>query len=258
MKYSFFILFAFLGFLSCDSSSPVNELAPPQITSMPLQIGNTWNYSVTKTSSLTNETEIDSAIFTVVSDTVVHGIHWFLIKSDNQIHDRLVGGYYSNQEDGIHHTVSLSEIPQKTTFSSIPLSKKISKNLIVNQLSSTANDNSTGSTNALLFLHNPDIEITERLIKNDFFIGSINYLGVSNNSLLNIDTNGYTREYYQIFDRGRKYGVEPAKLNYEISNKIGFVVFENAYFSFSTSEENDQRLSLAQRYRYELIEYSIN
>jgi hypothetical protein len=96
MKYSFFLLFAFLGFLSCDTSSPVNELAPPQITSMPLQIGNTWNYSVTKTSSLTNETEIDSAIFTVVSDTVVHGIHWFLMKSDNQIHDRLVGGYYSN------------------------------------------------------------------------------------------------------------------------------------------------------------------
>lgn len=124
---------------------------------------------------------------------------------------------------------------------------------MINQLS----NNSTGATNEFLFLHNPDTEITERLLKNDYFIGSVNYIGVKAESLLNIETKAYTREYYQFFDGNRKYGVEPAQLNYEISNQIGFVVFESAYYSFSTSEENDERLSLSHLYRYELIEYSV-
>ncbi len=247
MKYSLIVLLL-LGLLnfSCSNSTSSDET---EKISLPLKVGNSWTYDVTNTSYSVDPPEVTmevEAIFRVQSDTIINENRWFFITSDKNNLNELMAGYYSNQEDGIHYKRSLeSTSVEKKSTNLLPLYN--------NDFFSKTNQNETGE---YPFLHHPDTEISDRLIKNETIIASVTYKGESEDENFKVTTQNYIWNYYQQTVGSRTYTFVPFDQYYSVSNEVGFIIFERAYSSMRGTTEEDPRLRLLSIVTFELSEFN--
>ncbi len=248
MKNSIIVLlFSGVLFHSCTTSSS-DEL---EKISLPLKVGNSWTYDVFITDFQENPITVrqeKGVTFTVLSDTVVDGVQWYYIESDVHEMNFCKAGYYSNQEDGIYF-MRWFDVNQSKTYTGVTP-------LTLSELSS--NTVSNVQENGYPFLHHPDTEIPDRLIKNESVIASVSYTGESINEQPETRTENYIWNYYQQSVGIRAYAINPFDLNFSVSNEVGFTVYEGAYISSLGSTEDDPRLQLLSLYRYELTEFNEN
>lgn len=250
MKNSIIVLL-FLGTvsLSCSNSTSSDET---EKISLPLKLGNSWTYNVEITNyqnGPTTTTQDTDIVFTVLSDTLVDGILWFYVESGVQKFDTHKAGYYSNQEDGIYFSRS---------FKSSELEKPSGEVFTIGNILFKSKLKSNDESKEFPLFHNPDIEVPERLIKNDFAIASVTYTGESLNEDFSVISQDYIWNYYQQSVGTRVYAINPFDLHYSISNDVGFIIFESAYVSAKGSTEDDPRLQLLVLYRFELTEFNEN
>lgn len=248
MKNTLIVLLV-LGTLSfsCSNSTSSDEL---ERISLPLEIGNSWTYNVVITNHqenpITTRQETDIT-FTAQSDTLINEVRWFYIESGIKSYDVCKAGYYSNQDDGIYFVRSFKSSGQE----------KISNEVftIGNALSNTELA-TNGEIKKSPFLHNPDNEAPDRLIKTDNVIASVTYKGESINDDFNTISQDYVWNHYQTSIGTRVFPINPFDLNYSVSSEEGFTIFEHAYASTKGSTEDDPRLQLLIKYRFELTEFS--
>lgn len=244
------IVLLILGSLSfsCSNSTSSNE---EEKINLPLKVGNSWTYKVSYISHSSDSPEIvkeQEEVFTVMSDTVIDGNKWFFVSSNNESLNRLMGGYYSNQEDGIHYKYSFDgSLLEKTVTNLVPFPGDYFP------LKSSVNQ-----SKEYPFIHNPDTEIPERLIVSEDIIGSVTYENESFDEEFGTITQNYTWNYYQQTVNDRTYTIVPFDQHYAVSNDIGFTIFERAYASKRGSSEEDPRLRLLTIIRFELKEFNLN
>ncbi len=235
--------------LSCSNGTSSNE---EETISLPLKVGNSWTYNVTITNYQENpisSRQESNITFTALSDTVIDGVHWFYIESGSNSFDTHKAGYYSNQEDGIYFARS---------FNNASPQKKSSVNFALGMEIFSIDNANLNEEKRLPFLHNPDTKIPERLIKTENVIGSVTYEGESKNLEFDSLTQDYIWNYFQQSVGSRIFAINPFDLNFSVSNNLGFVTYESAYVSSKGSTENDPRLQLLIKYRFELTEFNGN
>ncbi len=235
--------------LSCSNSTSSNE---EETISLPLKVGNSWTYNITITNNQENpisSRQESNITFTALSDTIIDGVQWFYIESGNSSFDTHKAGYYSNQEDGIYFSRSFKNpSPEKKSSVSFALGMDIF----------SIDNANLNEEKRLPFLHNPDAKIPERLIKTENVIGSVTYEGESKNQDFNSLTQDYIWNYYQQSIGSRTFAINPFDLNFSVSNDLGFVTYESAYVSTKGSTDDDPRLQLLLKYRFELTEFNGN
>tara|TARA_R110000868_G_scaffold304437_7_gene565047 strand:- start:18747 stop:19499 length:753 start_codon:yes stop_codon:yes gene_type:complete len=250
MKNSIIVLL-FLGtvILSCSNSTSSDET---EKISLPLKIGNSWTYNVEVSNYRNNpitKTQETDVIFTVLSDTVVDGIQWFYIESDIQKFNFCLAGYYSNQQDGIYFIRSFESTVQEKKSSEV---FTIGNALFDTELATNH------EVKVSPFLHNPDNEVPDRLIKNEYTIASVTYKGESINENFNVISQDYVWNYYQQSVGTKTYSINPFDLNFSVSNNLGFLTYESAYVSRLGSTEDDPRLQLLFLYQFKLTDFNEN
>ena len=242
------ILFGAINF-SCSNNISSNET---ERISLPLKIGNSWTYNLERTtyrdSTIIKVQEGDVEV-TVKCDTVVDGVQWFFIDSDNGSYNSARAGYYSNQDDGIYFT---------STFESVESENTKGKDFVNGNVLLNTESVSNNELNKHLFLHNPDSEIPDRLIKNNQDISSISYKGETESEDFNTSSQNYIWNYYQLKSSTRTYTINPFDVHFSVSNDFGLIIFEIAYVSTGTRTENDPRLKLTTLLRFELKEFNEN
>lgn len=219
------IIIALLSFLYCSTSTDTSDKI-----ALPLKVGNSWTYNYISTNLRSNTvTKEGQAIFTITKDTLVNGIHWFLIEGPTRTFSELLGGYYSNQGDGIHRA-----------------------NYYYDSLSDTLKTQP--------FLHHPDEKIPNRFIKNSTSTNSISYLGEKIDSDSGLTTQEYTRTHFQQVVGEKNYTFLPYDFSYSFSNEVGFQKFENGYTTIDRNFESDEGLILKMTFltQFELLEFNEN
>ncbi|MFV1885399.1 MAG: hypothetical protein ACMZ7B_12995 [Balneola sp.] len=249
MKYLLIVTLILGSFIfSCSNSTSSNEV---EKISLPLKVGNSWTYQITYINYSTNSPEIVKEldeVFTVISDTLIDGDKWFFISSSNESLNRLMGGYYSNQEDGIHYKYSFDgSLLEKTVTDLVPFPGDY-----------FPLKSSVSQSKEYPFIHNPDTEIPERLIVSEDIIGSVTYENESFDEEFETITQNYTWNYYQQTINDRIYTIAPFDQHYAVSNEIGFTIFERAFASKLGSSEEDPRLRLLTIIRFKLKEFNLN
>lgn len=240
MKYALpfiLILITFLSGISCkENISPETS----ELLELPLEVGNSWTYNVTSINFRSGDTTRTEVTFTVAKDTIVNGIRWAFLESESRFHQNLMGGYYSNQEDGIFYIQRFqSQTNEETELDNLKAYLPESERLSFTEYPKMKENNESFFP---VFLHHPDPNIPSRILESDYFIASVTYLGKTDNKDLNAPSYNFKRTYYQIQTGSRVYSLNPFDLNYSINNSFGFIKFENMYYSAIGSTEEDPRL----------------
>ena len=242
------IVLLLLGLLSFSCSNSTSSDETERI-SLPLKVGNSWTYDVEVTQYSTEPTTVEQftdITFTALSDTLIDEVQWFYLESGINKYDALKAGYYSNQEDGIYYRKSLpGSVSEKKNLNEFPISME----------SFTSESVDAGEMRRYPFIHNPDNDIPERLIRTKSVIGAVTYAGESENDDFNVITQDYFWNYYQQSVGNRTYTINPFDLNFSVSNDLGFTTYEAAYVSASRSTEEDPRLQLLLLYSFKLTEF---
>ncbi len=227
MKKSLILLLS-IGFLSgCNLNSSDTFLENDNIASIPLAVGNEWTFTKSEDIlSKNNQPILSESKLSVLSDTVIDGITWYFLKSDDFHLDNLLGGYYHNQANGIYFS------------------------------NPTKEDTTSLVDNSFLRLHNPDKQIGPRTIETQNSIGSVEFHDIDFDQESNLSKLNYSFSYYQLIIDEKVYSLKPEKFELDISQKNGFEYVETgAYSQFGTTGD-DPRLSLVIRISYSLIEFS--
>lgn len=253
------VLLLLIGFamLSCEDSTSIKD-DESLIVSLPLKVGNSWTYNFTYTYAESGETsEPEEITFEISSDTTVDGTQWFFLESGTHRYDQFMGGYYSNQENGVYYRSGFEDSENEKITEEISAAISRNEPFLLPKTLGPELDSDGNKKNEYLFLHHPDEFVPERLIKSDSFIGTVTYEGINSNHSLEVQVKNYTREFYQVSSGSRVYGLEPVDMNFSISNELGFTVFESFYYFTGSEDEADPRLKLYSVNRFELISYSI-
>ena len=256
MKYSIFLsLFLLILFTACEDCSSALTSETETVISLPLETGKEFTYrfiydDVINQISDTSDTEI---IFTVNSDTLVEGITWYNLESTDNLGNTIIGGYYSNQNDGIHYQKTFEEIEafekvhvpgEATSLGVMLVTEYFNK-------SSSSNDEYFNSP----FYPNPPSdpsEPTDYVIYTPSLVGSTFYKGQTITNSGSIVQN-YSKFHFQWFDPyGVEYSLYPFELEYQVSSTDGILIYE-AYSVVIDSNQNDPRLLPATKLRFELI-----
>lgn len=244
------IILVCLVFVSCKSSTSSDDTSLK--ARIPLQIGNQWTYSVSETNLRTGNVELDTVVFTVVSNTLVDNNIWFKVEADKNFHSICFEGFYSNQEDGIYYLGSFSSNENEQTLVSslnpgtLP---DISTQLLLKENSTELNPP---------FIHHPDERVPERLLKNETLIGSTIYSGSEIDPESNSYVHTYIKSYYQQTFINATYPLVPVEMEYKIIDNIGFKAYDQYYFTRSQDDENEVRLVPILFIRYDLESYKID
>ena len=205
------VLAMFLLLTSCKDSTSSDT---PEIASMPLQVGNSWEYSSFGVN--TNQEVSDTTLTTVavVSDTLVDGIQWFKLEANSVggIVRACLNGYYSNQDDGVH---------KRNDF--------------------------TTERPSTLFLPNPGMEIPLYTYLSDDREYTVTY---KETDLTGGDTKyNYIFRYFKTSG----YELEPYDFVIQLSLESGITVYESAYYAKEPGNEDDEPLVLLSRQYVDLI-----
>ena len=250
MKNSLIVLFA-LGIVNFSCTNSTSSVKPEKI-SLPLKLGNSWTYNVVSTyysdSQVITRQESDIT-FTVLNDTIVDGMRWFYIESGIRHLDIHKAGYYSTQNDGIYFLRSFDDVFKQSISSEIP-------SLALSDINTKENASSIEKRD--VFLHNPDTDVPDRLLKTENAVASVSYQGETISDKFNDLTHSYTLNYYQISVGTRAFALKPFDLHISVSNKLGFTVYESAFFSTNSSTEEDPRLKVSSKFRFELVKFKTN
>ena len=203
------MLFSLIGVLflitSCKNSTSSDD---PEIATMPLQVGNYWEYFSFGINLEEESSDTLLTTVTVVSDTLVDGIHWFKLEADRRygIVQVCLNGYYSNQDDGIHKRYDF-----------------------------------TSESPSTLFLPNPGTEMPLFSYSSDDLEYSVNYSGTE------MDAEETTFNYVFRYYKSSGLELVPNDFNIQLSLTSGISVYESAYYHRGQNNEPDDPLVLLSR-----------